>query len=148
MCSNWFLADQVRDEAKEAIGKLTEAGIKTVMLTGDNEGTAAAVSKQVGLTAFEASLKPVDKVGAPAGICIASLVQPLARASLSIGAPESAPNRSDPVRQVNLVRTHKDACKPGTTIAVRARARRLGGLGVSHCRSFCLWRFPMGAQGT
>jgi cation transport ATPase len=63
---------QVRDEAREAVARLHAAGIKTVMLTGDNEGTAAAVSKQVGLTAFEASLKPVDKVGGPAGgVCIA-----------------------------------------------------------------------------
>jgi hypothetical protein len=30
---------------------------------------------------------------------------------------------------------------------VWARAGRLGGLGVSHCISICLWRFPMGAQG-
>ena len=62
----------MRDEAREAVARLHAAGIKTVMLTGDNEGTAAAVSKQVGLTAFEASLKPVDKVGGPAGgVCIA-----------------------------------------------------------------------------
>jgi Cd2+/Zn2+-exporting ATPase len=43
------IADQLRFEAKEAIKKLKEIGIRqVVMLTGDNEGTAKAVAKEAG----------------------------------------------------------------------------------------------------
>ena len=43
------IADQIRPEAKEAIRKAKQAGIKVVMVTGDNELTAKSVSEQLGL---------------------------------------------------------------------------------------------------
>eukprot|EP01050_Picozoa_sp_SAG11_P018326 SAG11_NODE_2751_length_3010_cov_1.479560_2_plen_548_part_00 len=56
------VADKVRDEAAEAIRLLEGSGIRTVMLTGDNEGTADAVAKQTGVSQVESQLKPKDKV--------------------------------------------------------------------------------------
>lgn len=43
------IADQIRDEAKEAIRICKQAGIKVVMVTGDNQLTAKEVAEQVGL---------------------------------------------------------------------------------------------------
>lgn len=43
------IADSPRLEAKEAIEKARKAGISTVMVTGDNELTAKAIAKEVGL---------------------------------------------------------------------------------------------------
>ncbi|MBI2017828.1 cation-translocating P-type ATPase [Candidatus Daviesbacteria bacterium] len=43
------IADQIREEAKEAIRLAKGAGIKVCMVTGDNELTAKAVSEQLGL---------------------------------------------------------------------------------------------------
>ncbi len=43
------IADQIRPEAKEAIKVARSAGIKVMMVTGDNELTAKAVSEQLGL---------------------------------------------------------------------------------------------------
>lgn len=43
------IADQIRDEAKEAIRVCSEAGIRVCMVTGDNELTAKEVAKQLGL---------------------------------------------------------------------------------------------------
>ena len=43
------IADQIRDEVKDAIKKCRQAGIKVVMVTGDNELTAKAVADQLGL---------------------------------------------------------------------------------------------------
>ena len=43
------IADQIRDEAKEAIRLAKNAGIKVCMVTGDNDLTAKAVSEQLGL---------------------------------------------------------------------------------------------------
>ncbi len=43
------IADQIREEAKQAIGICKQAGIKVVMVTGDNQLTAKWVAEQVGL---------------------------------------------------------------------------------------------------
>ena len=57
------IADQLRFEAKEAIKKLKEIGIRqVVMLTGDNEGTAKAIAREAGVDTFFARLLPDDKV--------------------------------------------------------------------------------------
>lgn len=57
------MRDTVRDNAKQAIAQLHDIGIKkVVMLTGDNERTAAQISKEAGIDEFHASLKPDDKV--------------------------------------------------------------------------------------
>lgn len=57
------VADQIRPAAAAAIAELHRIGVsKVVMLTGDNERTAAAVARQVGLDDFRANLKPEDKV--------------------------------------------------------------------------------------
>ncbi|MDO8568664.1 MAG: heavy metal translocating P-type ATPase [Dehalococcoidales bacterium] len=59
------VADQLRPEAKETIARLKKAGIKhTVMLTGDNEGTARAIASQVGIDEYRSQLMPEDKVAA------------------------------------------------------------------------------------
>lgn len=55
------IADALRADSIEAISKLKSAGIVTVMLTGDNEKTAAAVSKSCGIDEYYASLLPEDK---------------------------------------------------------------------------------------
>lgn len=57
------LRDNLRPEAREAIRALHALGIaKVVMLTGDNEGTARAIGREVGIDEVHAKLKPEDKV--------------------------------------------------------------------------------------
>lgn len=57
------VADQLRPEAKDTIARLKKAGIKhTVMLTGDNEGTARAIALQAGIDEYRSQLLPEDKV--------------------------------------------------------------------------------------
>lgn len=57
------IADQIRDEAKQALAKLREQGIeRIIMLTGDNRHTAEAVANELGLDEFHAELLPEDKV--------------------------------------------------------------------------------------
>lgn len=55
--------DNVRPNASKAIGSLHAAGIRrVVMLTGDNQRTAEAIAKEVGVDEVFAELKPEDKV--------------------------------------------------------------------------------------
>lgn len=55
------VADVVKKDSAEAIRQLEEMGIRTVMLTGDNQRTAEAIGRQVGLSAIVAEVLPRDK---------------------------------------------------------------------------------------
>jgi Cd2+/Zn2+-exporting ATPase len=63
VCGIISVADGVRTRALSTVRALKAAGIKqVVMLTGDNEGTAAAVASATGVDDFKAELLPEDKV--------------------------------------------------------------------------------------
>ncbi|UHH27066.1 heavy metal translocating P-type ATPase [Halobacterium noricense] len=55
------MRDELREAAPGVVAALQEAGIETVMLTGDNERTAAAVAEEVGIDDYRAELLPEDK---------------------------------------------------------------------------------------
>ena len=56
------IADPLRPEAAAVISALHKAGInKVVMMTGDNEKTAAAVARAVGVDEYHAEVLPEDK---------------------------------------------------------------------------------------
>ena len=56
------MRDTVRITSKSTISKMKSNGIKTVMLTGDNEQTAKTVADDIGLDEYYAELLPEDKV--------------------------------------------------------------------------------------
>lgn len=56
------VADTVKESSLHAMKELKALGVKTVMLTGDNEHTAAAIARQVGVDDFRANLLPEDKL--------------------------------------------------------------------------------------
>ncbi|WP_089649899.1 heavy metal translocating P-type ATPase [Halobacterium hubeiense] len=55
------LRDELRKAAPGVVTALQDVGIETVMLTGDNERTAAAVAEEVGIDEYRAELLPEDK---------------------------------------------------------------------------------------
>ena len=56
------VADPLREEAAQTLRQLRELGVsKLVMMTGDNERTAAAIAKQVGVDQYFAEVLPEDK---------------------------------------------------------------------------------------
>ena len=56
------LMDKVRDASSETIKELKDKGIKTVMLTGDNDRTAKVIAKKLGIGEYYAELLPEEKV--------------------------------------------------------------------------------------
>ncbi len=57
------IADMVKDDAAQTVADLHAVGVRrVVMLTGDREEVAAAVSKQLGIDEYHAQLLPGDKV--------------------------------------------------------------------------------------
>ncbi len=56
------ISDTIKPEAKKVIAILKKSGITPVMVTGDQETTALAVAKQVGISTVHAGLHPEDKL--------------------------------------------------------------------------------------
>jgi Cu+-exporting ATPase len=55
------VADTLRATSGEAIRRLRSLGIDTVMVSGDNQTTAAAIAAQAGITRVVAEVQPGDK---------------------------------------------------------------------------------------
>jgi len=55
------ISDRIRPDAKDAVNALRSFGVSCLMLTGDNERTAAFVAQNTNLDGFYAGLYPEDK---------------------------------------------------------------------------------------
>ena len=55
------VADSVKEDSISAMFEMKEMGFKTVMITGDNEITARAIAKEVGINEIIANVLPEDK---------------------------------------------------------------------------------------
>ncbi len=58
------VADPVKQSSAEAISAIKAAGAVPVMISGDNEATALAVAREVGITEVRAEALPQDKIDA------------------------------------------------------------------------------------
>jgi K+-transporting ATPase ATPase B chain len=56
------LKDIVKGGMKERFAQLRSMGIRTIMITGDNQLTAAAIAREAGVDGFLAEAKPKDKM--------------------------------------------------------------------------------------
>ncbi len=55
------ISDTLKEDAREAIGRMKAAGLEPVMISGDNRRTAQAVADQVGIETVMAEVLPEDK---------------------------------------------------------------------------------------
>ena len=58
------IAAPLRETSRAAMARLSAMGIRVVMLTGDNERTAAAIAAQAGIADFRAGILPGEKAAA------------------------------------------------------------------------------------
>jgi P-type Cu+ transporter len=56
------IADTIKDEAVEVISQLRKLGLVTVMITGDNQTTAEAIARQIGISKVMSEVMPDGKV--------------------------------------------------------------------------------------
>ena len=68
--------DTVKPTAKNAVTQLLNLGVKSIMITGDNQGSANAVAKAVGIDEIKAEVLPADK---------ANIVRELQTAGYKVG---------------------------------------------------------------
>ena len=57
------VADTLKENSREAVLRLKEEGVDVIMLTGDNERTAHAIAKQLGIEKVIANVLPGEKAG-------------------------------------------------------------------------------------
>jgi len=62
------LADRLRPTSVAALRRLATLGVTSVMLTGDQEATAAHIAREAGIQAWRAQVKPQDKAAAVAAL--------------------------------------------------------------------------------
>ncbi len=55
------VADTLKEHAMEAVGGLKKMNLEVLMLTGDNQATASAIAKQVGIVKYYAEVLPSQK---------------------------------------------------------------------------------------
>ena len=59
------ISDKLKDNAKSAVEALRAEGVgRVIMLTGDNESSAAEIARSAGITEYQSGLLPADKVRA------------------------------------------------------------------------------------
>ncbi|HSD13173.1 MAG TPA: heavy metal translocating P-type ATPase [Flavobacterium sp.] len=56
------VADKIKATSADAVTQLKNQGLEVVMLTGDNENTAASIAKTLGLNQYKAEVLPEDKL--------------------------------------------------------------------------------------
>ena len=59
-----LIADTLKVDAKTAVGRLKQLGLRTAILTGDSAETAAAIATETGIEDFHARLLPDEKLAA------------------------------------------------------------------------------------
>ncbi len=62
------VADQIKEDSVAAVERFHKLGLEVVMLTGDNERTALAIARQVGIDRVLADVLPDDKTDHIAGL--------------------------------------------------------------------------------
>jgi Cu+-exporting ATPase len=55
------IKDEIRNDSKAAISRLRASGLKTYMITGDNEMVAAAIAREAGIDEYFANVLPQEK---------------------------------------------------------------------------------------
>jgi Cu+-exporting ATPase len=142
------VADPVKATTAEALARLQAQGLHIVMLTGDNEGTAGAVARQLGLDDFTAGVLPADK---------AAVVQRLQHEGHVVAMAGDGINDAPALAQADV----GIAMGTGTDIAMHsaqvtlvkgdlrgiARARTLSGATMRNIRQNLFFAFVYNALG-
>ena len=87
------IADAIRPNAKQAIDRLSALGVEVAMLTGDNQGTANLVAKELGIKTVFAQVQPGQK---------ADKVKEMQASGLKVGMVGDGINDAPALAQANV----------------------------------------------
>ena len=125
--------DELRAEVPEVIQTLTDQGITTTMLTGDNNHTAQALASQAGITNVRAQLRPQDKAAAIRELGVEETVAMIgdgindspALASAGVGIAMGATGSDAAIESADIAFTGNDLRLIPQALAHGRRGRRI-----------------------
>lgn len=125
--------DELRAEVPEVIQTLTDQGITTTMLTGDNNHTAQALASQAGITNVRAQLRPQDKAAAIKELGVEETVAMIgdgindspALASADVGIAMGATGSDAAIESADIAFTGNDLRLIPQALAHGRRGRRI-----------------------
>ncbi|HFB84019.1 MAG TPA: HAD family hydrolase, partial [Thermodesulfatator sp.] len=123
------IADTLRPEAKEVVRELKELGLKVMMITGDNQPTAAAIARELALDDFLAEVMPQAK---------AEKVRELQKEGLSIMMVGDGINDAPALAQADLgvaLSSGTDIALESADVALMREDLRLVPQTISLCRA-------------
>ena len=112
------MMDPPRHEVPEAIARCRQAGVRTIMITGDHPLTALAIARQIGLAAKESRIEPVEFCPVIEGSQVETMTdEALRRLLVPISPGEAEPifARMAPRHKMRVVSVLKDM---GEVVAV------------------------------
>ncbi len=126
-------ADTIRDSSREAIASLKALGVSAIMLTGDNEKTAEAIAKQVGIAEAHGNLLPEDKLKAiddlrkrgPVGMVGDGVNDAPALAKSDIGFAMGAAGTDTAIETADVALMHDDLRKLPEFIRLSRRTSKI-----------------------
>jgi Cu+-exporting ATPase len=101
------IADQMRSNSMAAVTRLKSQGVTAIMLTGDNDATAANIAREAGITQYRANVRPGDK---------AALVRELHAAGSLVGMAGDGVNDAPALAAADV----SFALSSGSDIAIEA----------------------------
>lgn len=128
------VADELKRNAKDVIVRLKALGIKrTIMLTGDNERVAAAISKRLSLDEFKANLLPEEKVAYLKGLHTEGVVvmvgdglnDAAALAVAHVGIAMGGIGYDTTIESANIVLMHDDLSRIPETLELARFTRKI-----------------------
>lgn len=147
------IRDELRPEAAEAVAALHAAGLRTVMLTGDNARTAHALAAQAGIDDVRAGQLPGDKAAAvaelgPGTAMVGDGVNDApALAAADVGVAMGATGTAAAVESADVAFTGTDLRLLPRALAHARRGRRIMTGNIALALAIIVVLFPLALTG-
>ncbi|MFI8778105.1 heavy metal translocating P-type ATPase [Brachybacterium paraconglomeratum] len=147
--------DELRPEAAEAVAALHAQGIRTVMLTGDNELTARAIAAEAGIDEVHAEQLPADKAAhirrlagqSPTAMIGDGINDAPALASATVGIAMGVTGTAAAVESADVAFTGTDLRQLPAALAHARRGRRIMTGNIALALAIIVVLFPLALFG-
>ncbi|WP_373557871.1 heavy metal translocating P-type ATPase [Microbacterium sp. SZ1] len=147
--------DELRPEAAETISLLNKQGIRTVMLTGDNERTARALAAQAGVSDVRAEQLPADKAAAISSLAAESPTAMVgdgindapALATATVGIAMGVKGSAAAIESADIAFTDNDLRLIPAALAHARRGRRIMTVNIALALAIIIVLFPLALFG-
>jgi cation-transporting ATPase G len=149
------IRDELRDESAETIQRLTDMGIRAVMLTGDNKRTARALATEAGIGDVWAEQLPQDKAAAisslvaeaPTAMVGDGINDAPALATATVGIAMGAKGSAAAIESADVAFTGHDLRLIPEALAHARRGRRIMTWNIGLALAIIIVLFPLALFG-